>query len=60
MGDAMRLQRIVSNLLSNAIKFTRRGGHDPHPTNARAEITVTDTGEGISPDFLPHVFELFR
>jgi len=56
----MRLQRIVSNLLSNAIKFTRRGGHDPHPTNARAEITVTDTGEGISPDFLPHVFELFR
>jgi signal transduction histidine kinase len=62
-GDAARLQQVVWNLLSNAVKFTpvggrvqvgleRRGGH--------ARLSVRDSGVGIEPDFLPHVFEPFR
>ncbi|HSF24783.1 MAG TPA: response regulator [Blastocatellia bacterium] len=62
-GDPDRLQQIVSNLLSNAIKFTPSGGQveirlervDPH-----VRISVTDTGTGIIPDYLPHVFERFN
>jgi len=61
-GDADRLQQIVWNLLSNAIKFTPRDGrvtvtmerHDGELT-----LTVFDTGQGISQDFLPHVFDRF-
>ena len=62
-GDADRLQQIVWNLLSNALKFTPRGGRvlvSLHRTESDVELTVADTGQGISPDFLPHVFEQFR
>jgi signal transduction histidine kinase len=62
-GDALRLQQVASNLLSNAIKFTPPGGTvtvSLHVTDSRVALTVVDTGEGISPDFLPHVFEPFR
>jgi signal transduction histidine kinase len=62
-GDATRLQQVVWNLLSNAIKFTPEGGRievDMHRHGGAAQIVVRDTGQGISPDFLPHVFERFR
>jgi signal transduction histidine kinase/CheY-like chemotaxis protein len=62
-GDAGRLQQIVWNLLSNAIRFTPAGGRID-VTIARigdvAEIAVRDTGSGISPEFLPYVFDRFR
>jgi PAS domain S-box-containing protein len=62
-GDADRLQQIVWNLLSNAIKFTPRGGKVQlrlSRVNSHVEVTVSDTGRGIAPDFLPFVFERFR
>lgn len=62
-GDAARLQQIVWNLLSNAIKFTPQGGLVEvrlEQVNNQAQITVTDTGKGIHPDFLPHLFQSFR
>ncbi|RIK84143.1 MAG: hypothetical protein DCC67_05230 [Planctomycetota bacterium] len=62
-GDAARLQQVVWNLLSNAIKFTPKGGKVQlalERINSHVEITVADTGVGIEPDFLPHVFEQFR
>ncbi|HEY1921595.1 MAG TPA: ATP-binding protein [Tepidisphaeraceae bacterium] len=61
-GDPNRLQQIVWNLLTNAIKFTPRGGKVEvllERVNSHIEITVTDTGQGIKPEFLPHVFERF-
>ena len=61
-GDAERLQQVVWNLLSNAIKFTPRGGRVQvrvAGVNAHAEIVVSDSGKGIEPQFLPHVFERF-
>ena len=62
-GDFARLQQIVCNLLSNAIKFTPSGGQvDVCLThrNGEAEISVSDSGQGIKPEFLPLVFDRFR
>jgi two-component system CheB/CheR fusion protein len=63
LGDADRLQQIVWNLLSNAIKYTPQGGHVETQLKSAGKsvtITVRDTGDGISPEFLPHVFARFR
>jgi CheY-like chemotaxis protein len=62
-GDPIRLQQVIWNLLSNAIKFTARGGRVQvrlERVNSHVEIIVSDTGEGIDPEFLPHVFDRFR
>jgi CheY-like chemotaxis protein/two-component sensor histidine kinase len=62
-GDPARLQQIVWNLLMNAVKFTPAGGRidvDLHRVQQGVQITVSDTGQGIAPHILPHVFERFR
>jgi signal transduction histidine kinase len=62
-GDAQRLQQVIWNLLSNAIKFTPRGGRVQvrmARVNSHVEVTVSDTGEGVAPEFLPHLFARFR
>jgi PAS domain S-box-containing protein len=62
MGDPNRLQQIVWNILSNAIKFTPPGGRVSLTLgvlNNRAELKVSDTGAGISPEFLPRIFDRF-
>lgn len=63
IADPERLQQVVWNLLSNSVKFTQRGGRievSAREVDSQIEIRVRDTGAGISPDFLPHVFERFR
>ena len=62
-GDPERLQQVLWNLLSNAVKFTSRGGKVQvrlARVNSHVELSVADTGVGISSEFLPHVFERFR
>jgi PAS domain S-box-containing protein len=62
-GDPSRLQQVIWNLLSNAIKFTPKEGKVQillERVNSHIEISVADTGIGIKPEFLPHVFERFR
>lgn len=63
MGDPNRLQQIAWNLVSNAIKFTPAGGRVEarlENLDGHIQLEVNDTGIGIEPDFLPHVFERFR
>jgi len=63
LGDANRLQQVVWNLLSNAVKFTPKNGRIEvglQRVNSQAEISVRDSGEGISSEFLPYVFDRFR
>ncbi len=61
--DRIRIQQVVWNMVSNAVKFTPKGGQ-VHVTLSREassfQIQVSDTGQGISPDLLPHVFDRFR
>jgi signal transduction histidine kinase len=63
LGDAARLQQVLWNLFSNAIKFTPRAGRvvvQLGSSNSSVFVRVSDTGQGIPADFLPHVFERFR
>lgn len=63
LGDCDRLQQIVWNLVSNAVKFTPAGGRiEVHltVTDYQAQITIADTGKGITPQFLPYIFDCFR
>jgi PAS domain S-box-containing protein len=62
-GDPDRLQQVAWNLISNAIKFTPKGGRvivSLDRVESHVEVTVSDTGKGIAPEFLPHVFDRFR
>ena len=61
--DAARMQQVMGNLLSNAVKFTPAGGRIAVRASARdgrVTVTVTDSGAGITADFLPYVFDRFR
>jgi PAS domain S-box-containing protein len=63
IGDSRRLQQVLWNLVHNAVKFTSRGGRVEirvHQTPENLEVTVQDNGRGISPAFLPHIFDRFR
>ncbi len=62
-GDADRLQQVLWNMLTNAVKFTPHGGKVQvrlERVNSSVEVSVSDTGKGIAPEFLPHVFDRFR
>jgi PAS domain S-box-containing protein len=62
-GDTDRLQQVAWNLVSNAVKFTPKGGRVQvrlSRVESHVEMTVSDTGRGIAPEFLPHVFDRFR
>jgi PAS domain S-box-containing protein len=63
LGDSKRLQQVIWNLLTNAIKFTPNGGKiaiSAARINSHIEVSVADSGKGISANFLPHLFERFR
>jgi PAS domain S-box-containing protein len=63
LGDAKRLQQVIWNLLINAIKFTPSGGKisiRASRVDSHIEISISDSGEGIAPEFMPHLFERFR
>lgn len=63
MGDGERILQIASNLLTNAVKFTPKGGRvmvHLRRVDSSVELDVTDTGQGIPREFLPHLFERFR
>jgi signal transduction histidine kinase len=63
LGDEIRLQQVMSNLLANSIRYTPAGGVvrvTLDSTGDEAKVTVSDTGAGIAPEFLPHVFDPFR
>lgn len=63
MGDPNRLHQVFWNLLNNAMKFTPKGGRVQvllERVNSHVEVTVIDTGSGIKPEFLPHVFDRFQ
>lgn len=62
-GDPHRLQQVIWNLLTNAVKFTPKGGRVEvvlERVNSHLELSISDSGIGIAPDFLPHVFDRFR
>jgi PAS domain S-box-containing protein len=62
-GDPIRLQQVVWNLLSNAVKFTPKGGRVQitlERMNSHIEIAISDTGQGVSAEFLSHLFERFE
>jgi PAS domain S-box-containing protein len=63
LGDPVRLQQVIWNILSNAIKFTPKSGSITltlERVNSHFDLTVSDTGPGIDPDFIPHIFDRFR
>ena len=63
VADPTRIQQVIWNLLTNAVKFTPKGGTvqvSARRTASEVQIAVSDTGEGIDPQFLPHIFEPFR